>query len=143
MTDTARIQGTLECDGTLDTATGATIEGQVIERSGLGILSVSGVSFLNWIAEAYFFATGLLVALVLLAVFPRFSATVADSVLEDPLRSGGIGLLTVFGVPFLLVWLIITIFGIPFALVGLFVYLVAVWIASCMVGMPSECICSR
>ncbi|MFB6133011.1 MAG: hypothetical protein ABEJ44_06375 [Halanaeroarchaeum sp.] len=65
---------------------------------------------------------------MLLGLFPRFSGEVVHAVRDRPVRSGGWGVLALFGVPVVLIGFAITIIGIPLALLGIFVYLFALWV---------------
>jgi len=55
---------------------------------------------------------------VLLLVFPGFSSAVAAEVDGRPLRSGGVGIVGLVGIPLALVAIAITIVGVPLTLVG-------------------------
>lgn len=48
---------------------------------------------------------------------------------SDPLRTGGVRLLALVGIPVVLVVLLVTIVGIPLALVDAFVFALALWVA--------------
>ena len=82
----------------------------------------------GWLSAAYAFVMNLLLGAILLAVFPRFSDSVADRVANDPLRSGLVGLGVLIGVPLVLVAVAITVVGIPLSLVGAFAFALAIWI---------------
>jgi len=84
--------------------------------------------FVGWLSAAYAFVMNLLLGAILLAVFPRFSDSVADRVANDPLRSGLIGLGVLIGVPLVLVAVAITVVGVPLSLVGAFAFALAIWI---------------
>jgi cytoskeletal protein CcmA (bactofilin family) len=137
LTDGAIIGGDVEYDGTLGRDSGAVIRGTVSERSGFGIGSMLGISIPSWIPPVCFFATGLLAAVFLLAVFPDFSAGVARDVTMDPLRAGGAGILALVGVPVAIGLLSVTLIGIPLALAGLGAYLLSLWLGACTVDMRS------
>ncbi|MFB6200746.1 MAG: polymer-forming cytoskeletal protein [Halorhabdus sp.] len=130
LTSTATLGGDLTYDGSLDRAVGATVQGTVTETSSAGFGSVIGVSIPRWLPAAYFFAAGLLAAVLCVGLFPHFSTAVADGIIADPLRSGGAGLLVLVGWPVMLVVFAITIVGIPLAVLGALGYAVALWIAS-------------
>lgn len=128
VTDTAVLGGDLAYDGTLDQAPGASISGEVSQQAGLGDPSMFGTSIPAWLPGVYVFATGLLMAVILLAVFPAFSRDVADGVIHSPGRSVGVGLLALISVPIALMGLILTLVGIPLAVIGLIVSLIGLWI---------------
>jgi len=130
LTETAVVNGDLEYGGTLERAAGASIAGTVSAESDLGFDSPLGFSIPGWIVGAYAFMVGLLGAVILLGLFPAFSASVASAATDQPLRTGGIGLLALIGVPVGLVVLVLTILGIPLALIGVFIYVLGLWIGS-------------
>lgn len=84
----------------------------------------------NWATSLYGFLTTLLLGVILLLAFPRFSRRVATRVADDPLTSGGVGLVALIVGPILLVLLAITIIGIPLALLGAFLFALLVWIGN-------------
>lgn len=83
-----------------------------------------------WFGSVYGLAANLVLGGLLLIAFPRFSGSVGERVGDDPLVSGGVGLLVLIGTPILLVLVAITIVGIPLALVGVGAYVVALWVGS-------------
>lgn len=123
----ASIGGDLEYDGTLDLADGASVSGQVRQSDDLDV-GITNPMVPGWIGWAYGLVVNLLLGAVLLVVFPRFSEDLAARAVDDPLRSGGIGLLLFVGVPILLVLFAITLVGIPLALLGALVYALALWL---------------
>lgn len=84
----------------------------------------------SWVGVVYGLFASLLLGVVLLAVFPRFSSGVASRVAEEPLKSGGVGLLTLVAVPILLVLVAITIIGIPLTILGAIAFGITVWVGS-------------
>lgn len=128
----AVIAGDLRYDGALTLQEGATVDGSVIRDDSIGGIGPMGMGanwhIPNWVNTIYGFFANLLLGVLLLALFPRFSNDVADSVGERTLRSGGWGLLLLFGIPVVLVAFAITIIGIPVALLGLMLYVLAIWI---------------
>jgi cytoskeletal protein CcmA (bactofilin family) len=75
-----------------------------------------------WLIRSFLWAA----LAVLLALFlSQRTERVAESVMKNPLVSGGMGCLTILIVPLILLVLVITICGIPFALLGAF----TLWIA--------------
>lgn len=123
----ADVRGELRYDAdkfTLDS--GATVGGGVVEDPNLrGAMSPFGVP--NWFTRGYVILANLVLGAILLVLFPAFSAGVAERVSEDPLKTGGVGLLALLGVPVILVLSAITIVGIPFAVIGAIAYGVAIW----------------
>ena len=113
----------------------ATIEGDVIRDPGLSGdfwpgfgVGFEGIQIPTWASVTYGFLANLLLGALLLFAFPRFSTGVADRVAEEPLKSGGVGLLTLVTVPIALVILLLTIVGIPLAIVGAIAFTFAIWI---------------
>lgn len=124
---TASVGGDLVYDGSLDLADGASIAGQVRQSEDLDV-GITDPMLPGWIGWAYGLLVNLLLGAVLLVVFPRFSENLATRAIDDPLRSGGVGLLLFVGIPILLVLFAVTLIGIPLALFGALVYALALWL---------------
>lgn len=108
----------------------AVIEGGVVQDPNIGGDAGTGVELVSsWVGTVYGVVASLVFGVLLLAVFPRFSTDVATRVLERPIRSGGVGLATLVGVPIVLLLIAITIVGLPIALIGVGVFVVAIWAA--------------
>jgi cytoskeletal protein CcmA (bactofilin family) len=109
-----------------------TVEGRVVrDRSiaqGPEFEPVGGVG--ETILDVYGFLVGLVLGAILLLVLPGFSSRVADRAVSDPLRSGGVGLLALVGVPLALVLFAITIIGIPITVVGALLFAVVAWVGT-------------
>ncbi|MFB6266777.1 MAG: polymer-forming cytoskeletal protein [Halodesulfurarchaeum sp.] len=133
---TALIEGNLRYDGSLAQREGSTVRGSLVQDEDLGqfVSPFSWVPpalrFPAWIDSVYGLFANLVLGGLLLLVFPTFSTRVADSVTEEPVRAGGVGLLALVGTPILLVFVAITVIGIPIALFGLLVYVLAIWIGA-------------
>lgn len=131
----ARVDGDVEYSideqGTFD-ATTAAVNGSITEREELSIGGggFEGPDLGGPVFGVYGFLVNLLVGALLLIVFPRTSESVATLVEEEPLRTGGIGVLALLGVPVGLVIVAITIVGIPLSLAGIVAYTLSVWIAT-------------
>ena len=110
---------------TLTRDPGATVEGRVVRETGEQPGGVAVVG--NALGAVYGLLANLLFGAVLLFAFPNFSAGVASRVGSAPVRTGGVGLLALVGVPVVLVLLVITLVGIPLAVVGAVVFAGAVW----------------
>jgi len=115
-----------------DRAPGASVAGGVVEDPSL-TAQFGPVSDLlavpSWAWTLYFALASLLLGAILLAVFPRFSDGLAARVGDEPATAGGVGILTLIGVPVALGLLAVTIVGIPLMVVGLFGYLAVIWVA--------------
>lgn len=83
----------------------------------------------GWVVGVYGFFVNLVLGAVLLLVFPAFSAAVAERAVTDPLRTAGLGLLTVLLIPVLLLVLLITVVGVPLALAGALLFALLLWVA--------------
>lgn len=125
----AVVEGDLAYEGTLEMGEGATVEGTVREDPdlvfgpGVRLPTVPpGVGLL------YGFLAHLLLGAVLLLAFPLFSSRTVDRALDDPLRSGGVGLLLLVGIPVVAVLVMLTVVGIPFGLLGLGLYALLLWV---------------
>jgi cytoskeletal protein CcmA (bactofilin family) len=130
--DTAVVGGDLRYDGDISGVESASVAGSVVRDESIGGINV-GVDVAPWVVDGtlavYGFLANLLLGAALLVILPGFSRSVADRAVSDPLRSGGVGLLTVIGVPVLLVLLVLTLVGIPFAVAGAVLFGLLAWIA--------------
>jgi cytoskeletal protein CcmA (bactofilin family) len=131
LADTAVVFGDVTYDGTLDRAAGATVAGTVSE----GDVSVSPFGDADspvppWVFDVYGFLTNLALGAVLLLAIPAFSNRTVRQALDDPVRTGGIGLLALVAVPVALALLAVTIVGLPLSLFGLVAYVLALWIGA-------------
>lgn len=125
----AVIGGDLTYDGQLNQADGASIAGAIRQESNVGpTMGLTGQEFPNWVSWVYSFLANLVLGAIALLAFPRFSTGVAGLAGDDPVRSGGIGLLLFVGVPILLVILFISLVGIPLGIVGILVYMLLLWL---------------
>lgn len=84
----------------------------------------------GWVGTVYGAVANLLLGAVLLAAVPGFGRRVVDEALDRPLRTGGIGLLTVVVTPIVLLILLVTIVGIPLSLAGLVAFAIVLWTAA-------------
>lgn len=132
----ALIEGDLEYsvgeDGSFE-PTSSTVTGNTTEREDLSIgggFNMDIPDFGGPIFGIYGFLVNVVVGALLLLIFPRSTDRVAGLVKDSPLQTGGIGFLTLIGVPIGLVIVAITIVGIPLSLAGLLAYLLAVWIGT-------------
>ncbi|WP_135827689.1 polymer-forming cytoskeletal protein [Halorussus halobius] len=125
----AVVGGDLAYGGDLDLADGASVAGEVREESNVNPdVGPVGGTLPGWVSWAYGLLANLVLGAIAVLAFPRFSDGLADRVAGDPLRSGGVGLLLLVGVPVLLVLLAISLVGIPLALVGAFAYAFVLWL---------------
>ena len=126
--DDAAIAGDLRYGGSLEGNTDA-VAGETVQDSSIGVDLVPTIPpIASWLFALYAFALNLLLGAVLLWLFPRFSAGVADRIGTAPVRSGLAGLGVLVGVPILLIATAITVLGIPIAVVGAVVFALLVWI---------------
>ncbi|MFC6862862.1 polymer-forming cytoskeletal protein [Halomicroarcula sp. GCM10025817] len=130
----ADVGGTFRYDaGTFTQDPDAAVAGGVVRDPDIrasGGPDFQALSIPSWVGVVYGLVASLLLGVVLLGVFPRFSTGVASRVAEEPLQSGGVGLLTLIAVPVLLVLLAITIVGIPLTILGAVAFGIAVWVGS-------------
>lgn len=125
----ASVGGDLAYDGDLDLADGASVAGEVRQEDDIGpAVGPIGWGVPNWVSWAYGFLANLALGAVALAAFSRFSDGVADRAGTDPLRSAGVGLLVLVGVPILLGLLFVSLIGIPLGLLGVLVYALLLWL---------------
>ncbi|MBB6646141.1 bactofilin family protein [Halobellus ruber] len=132
VTPTATVDGSLTYrseDATI--ADGAAISGEVTRDEDLEVASPGAFgggsgpdlpSIPPWVGAVYSALSSLLLGVILLLAMPNFGGRVAEVGTTRPLRSGGIGLLTLVGTPVALLILFVTIVGIPLSFVGVLVF---------------------
>ncbi len=127
----AVVGGDLSYGGELQRHPDAQVVGSVTEEATTGPMPVGGVPSLPWwLGGVYWLLVNLALGAVLLAVFPRFSDGIAATARTDALKSGGVGLLALVGIPLALVVLAVTIVGIPLTIAGAFLFALLLWIGS-------------
>jgi len=134
---TASVAGDLRYsrDADFDREDGATVGGSVTAVRGLspdvgfGGFSLPDPGPLNVVFGIYWAIVTLLLGAILLLAFPRFTADLAGEVSTNPLRSGGVGLAGLIGIPIALVLIAITIVGIPLTLLGFMAWGLAVFVS--------------
>ncbi len=127
--DTATIDGSLTYDGQLEGNLDA-VAGEITHDRALGATDFAELQpLVSWVFAVYAFIANLVLGVLLLAVFPRFSDGIAEQAIGEPLKTGLVGFGVLLAVPLLASVLVLTIVGIPLALVGALVFLFAVWIA--------------
>lgn len=109
-----------------------TVEGRVVRDEGISagpqFEPVAGVG--EVVLGIYGFLANLVLGAILLLLLPGFSSRVADRALSDPLRSGGVGLLALVGIPVVLVLFAVTIIGIPITIVGAILFAIVAWVGA-------------
>jgi len=144
--DTLEVAPTATIDGSLTyrsedatIADGATIAGGATRDDDVDVASPdsfgggSGAdlpTIPSWVGAVYSTLSSLLLGAILLLVAPNVGRRVAEVGTTQPVRSGGIGLLTLIGVPIALLLLLVTVVGIPLSLVGLVVFGAVVFAAT-------------
>lgn len=124
----AEIAGSLTYDGELEGNLGA-VQGDITRDPTIGAgLATDFQPLATAVFAAYAFLLNLILGAILLFLFPRFSAEVADRVVTDPVRTGLIGLGLLIAIPVLLLALVITVVGIPLMLVGAIAFTLLAWI---------------
>jgi len=111
--DGAAISGEVTRDDDLDVAAPDTFGG----GSGPDLPTLP-----PWVGAVYSGLSSLLLGAILLFAMPNLAGRVAAVGTAQPLRSGGIGLLTLVGTPVALLILFVTIVGIPLSFVGFLVF---------------------
>ena len=106
----------------------ATVAGGVVNDRNLGSGTTTTV-LPSGAATVYGLLANLVLGAILLLVFPAFSARVAGRVAKSPGKTGGVGLLTLFGTPIALVLIAVTIIGIPLAVLGAVAFGLGIWVA--------------
>ena len=130
---TAVVGGEFRYDAaTFDRDADATFQGGVVRDPSIGQSAGPDFGTLDipaWVGAVYGLVANLLLGVLLLAVFPRFSADVAERVASQPVKTGGVGFLVLLVVPVALLVLAITIVGLPLSVVGAITFGIAIWIS--------------
>jgi len=127
---TAVLDGALRYNAqTFDRSPEATITGAVQPNTG-SVQVTTGPLIPRWVSVVYSFLVSFLLGAVLLLLFPVFSSRVSGRGTRDPLRSGGVGLLTIVVVPIAVALLSITLIGIPLAILVAILFALLLWVAS-------------
>lgn len=140
--DTITIGPTTTIDGDLtysadefERSDDAEIAGSVTERESFGEGPFSDVSLpdipdalVTPLAGVYLFLANLMLGATVLLLAPRFSDQVSEQGLDRPIVSGGIGVVTLFGMPVLLIGLFLSIIGIPLAFFAGYSFIFVAWL---------------
>jgi cytoskeletal protein CcmA (bactofilin family) len=129
LADTARVGGDLTYDGELVRQEGAAVAGTVSQDGSLSVAPVDFGAF-DALVSFYGLLASLLLGAIVLLAFPETADRIAGTALTEPLRSGGVGLVTLLVVPVALALVAITIIGIPITIVGALLFAVVAWIAT-------------
>ena len=106
----------------------ATVTDGVVNDQNLGS-STTTPMLPSGTAAVYSLLANLVLGVILLLAFPAFSARLAGRVATSPGKTGGVGLLTLFGTPIALVLIAVTIVGIPLAVLGAAAFGLGIWVA--------------
>ncbi len=127
LAETASVGGSVEysSDAEFDRADGATVGGQVSGVDNLSVDSGFGDALegpLGLLFGLYSVVATLVIGAVLLVAVPEFAESVVTEVRGHSLRSGGVGLLGLAGIPVVLALVAITVVGAPLSLLGLMAF---------------------
>lgn len=125
---TARISGDVTYSSTQNmiVGAGAVVGGKITREAGVFQMPRPKVDIPGLAALRPLLLFGLLAAAVLLyAVFPRYTVNAARTLEQAPLKSLGLGAAMFFSAPPIILLLVITIIGIPLALLVAALYAVA------------------
>ncbi|SFR43686.1 bactofilin family protein [Halogeometricum limi] len=134
---TAVVGGAVTYDAeTFTLADDASVAGPVTRDTSLTVgTPVVGSDFDGFVlppgvVAAYGLFVNAVLGAALLLVAPRFAARVTTVGTTGAVRSGGVGLLVLVGVPVALVLLLLTVVGIPISLAGLLAFALVLWVTS-------------
>lgn len=80
------------------------------------------------LVNVYLFLANFLLGAIALVVAPRFSDRVADRGVDRPIVSGGVGVATLIGIPFIVGALVLSIVGIPLAFFASYSSIFLLWV---------------
>lgn len=127
----AVVEGDLAYGGELNRHPDSEVAGTITEESPGAPTPIGEVSTPPaWLGQLYWSVVNLVLGTILLAILPRFSDGVAATARTKPVKSAGVGLLALVGIPIALVLVAITVVGIPLSIAGGFVFALLVWVAS-------------
>lgn len=113
----------------------AQITGSVTERESAGAGPFADISvpdipdvLMTPLAGVYLFLANAMLGAIVLVLVPRFSDQVTEQGVDRPVVSGGIGIVTLIGMPVLLIGLLISIVGIPLAFFAGYGFIFMVWL---------------
>jgi cytoskeletal protein CcmA (bactofilin family) len=127
------VGGDVRYGGQLEREDGAQVGGSVERDSDLVVEGplVGGVPQVPpWVGSVYGFLVNAALGALLLVAFPAFSRAVSTRASDSPLRSAGVGLVALLGVPLALVAVAITIIGIPLSIIGALLFALSLWIGA-------------
>ncbi|MDS0298561.1 polymer-forming cytoskeletal protein [Halogeometricum sp. S1BR25-6] len=133
---TAVVGGSVTYDAeTFGVADGASVAGTVTRDENLVTTTPvvgdpDGFVLPESVVAAYWLLVNLVLGAVLLLVAPRFAARVTNVGTERTVRSGGVGLLALVGVPVALVLTLLTVVGIPLSIAGFVLFALVLWVTS-------------
>ncbi|CCQ36985.1 DUF583 domain protein [Natronomonas moolapensis 8.8.11] len=78
--------------------------------------------------NVYLFLANFLLGAIALVAAPRFSDRVADRGIDRPIASGGVGVATLIGIPFIIGALALSIVGIPLAVIASYSSVFLLWL---------------
>lgn len=114
---------------------GARIGGRITRQSPPGMFDFSLGAFAGFLVGMFLlmkvisFISTLILGLLLITLFPRFSREVVANLRRKPLASLGWGFLFTVAIPIVFIGLMITVIGIPLALILFPFYLVSLYLA--------------
>ncbi|ELZ26215.1 hypothetical protein C474_20981 [Halogeometricum pallidum JCM 14848] len=133
---TAVVGGSITYDAeTFAVADGASVAGTVTRDENLVTATpvvgdFEGFVVPDSVVAVYWLLVNLALGAVLLAVAPRFAARVTSVGTKRAVRSGGVGLLALVGVPVALVLTLLTVVGIPLSIAGFVLFALVLWVTS-------------
>ncbi len=132
LANSANVGGNLVYDvNKFNRQNGASVGGTVQRDESMNNAGPSPIPHIpGWVGAVYGFFVNLLLGIVLLALFPTFSDSVADNGRTNPLFSIGVGILFLILVPIVLIVFAITIIGIPITILGAIVFAIFLWVAT-------------
>lgn len=136
--ETAAIGGDLLYDAeTFSRDPGASVAGAIRAEAGIVQFEPEATPPVlpRGVGVLYGLLANLLLGTVILLAVPRFSARVTETGTREALRSGGVGLLALVGIPVVLVLVALTVIGIPLSLAGFVAFALLLWVVFVFGGL--------
>ncbi len=142
LTPSASIGGTLQywSDEQAQIATGATVSGGIVQKTipkdpAPSTSEIAENKSAQTAMKAFGFLSAMLVGVLILGIFPAFSHRTAQTIIERPLQSLGLGFVLLIGIPAMCVFLMVTVIGIPLALIVFALYLKSLYLTKIFVSL--------
>lgn len=130
ITDTAQINGSLVASVARHTLSSREAAPKVAGDKNLSLWHrlITSFTVLSYIST-------LIIGLLFTWLFPSYLLKVSNTAIKKPLRSLGVGFMSVVCAPFVLILLLVSVLGIPLGVMFLALFLIAIWFAKIYISL--------